>query len=146
MTTSGRLRPSVGAASAVVLPYAALASTMHHVAWQLVAVAAWFVLAFRGGRCRAVWRAAAATRWFAAAAIAYAAVMAAVFCDSARNVAAPQPSEGHPVFGEHPVRIVAGWPWAGIEGSGRNHRRELCWAAGARSVEQARQAARARRR
>lgn len=105
--------PAAALGLAVSLSYGAVLATR----WQPLATTifalAWLTLP--------AWAAArAVVRPVLALAFGYAATMLGVCgVQTATGVRASLPAgSGHPSFGEHPVTVIAGFPWQGVEGTG----------------------------
>jgi len=98
----------------VALTFGAIASLMLHIIWLLPVAVGWFVLA---GVARFVRNNTAVCRVAMAGALAWAATMSGLVLV---NLPGPGgvPRHGHPAFGDHPVMVLAGAPWPGVEGSG----------------------------
>lgn len=101
----------------VLLTFGAIASLAVHVSWVPLGAIGWAAVAWPGSRwLRRVELSAA--RIVVVMAFAWAATMAGVMLCNFAGPDGPMAERAHPAFGEHAVRVLAGAPWAGIEGHG----------------------------
>lgn len=101
----------------VVLTLGAIASLAVHVGWLALAALGWAAVVWLGSRwLRHVELPVART--VVVMAFAWAATMAGVMLCNFAGPAGPMAERAHAAFGEHAVRVLAGAPWAGIEGHG----------------------------
>ncbi|MCA8965390.1 MAG: hypothetical protein KDC48_10910 [Planctomycetes bacterium] len=98
----------LGIALTIALALGVVLGTRASIGWPLWTCWVWLLLPWwaRGHRF---------ARWHVAVALGFGATMLGVWLWQT-DLAAPVYVPHHPAFGEHPVTVLAGFPWQGVEG------------------------------